>query len=65
MRVIEYGKLKPKEVRCLNCSALLEYTGGDIFTYVCRDLDVVKCPICGSYIHKDDNGNEVRMEDWY
>lgn len=45
MEVVKYGHIKPKEIFCNNCGAVLKYVPMDIKKF--RDKDCVICPICG------------------
>ena len=33
MRVIEYGHIKPKQLKCNNCGCIFEYVPKDLKTY--------------------------------
>ena len=58
MRVIEYGHIKPKQVKCNYCGAVLEYTDFDLsMTRIGKY--VLKCPVCYQLINKDNNGKEL------
>ena len=59
MRIVEYGHIKPKEVKCNHCGAILEYVPNDLepwtfWTYYLR------CPICEDNIFRDNNGEGLQ-----
>lgn len=59
MRIKEYGHIKPKEVKCNGCGAILEYTNVDLqlaanFHYM------ICCPICNKQIFKDNSGRYLK-----
>ena len=54
MRVIEYGHIKPKEVKCNHCGAILEYVDNDL--KYCSGTYYLVCPVCRRSISTDDNG---------
>lgn len=60
MRIVEYGHLKPKTVKCNHCGAILEYVPKDILPhgYYC-----LKCPVCKRYIYTDNDGNRFTRDD--
>ena len=56
MRILEYGHIKPKEVKCNHCGAILEYIPNDL-KYSSGTYYLV-CPVCGRSIYSDNGGNE-------
>lgn len=44
MRILEYGHIKPKVIKCRYCGAVLEYVSGDIKRF--RGDSYLKCPVC-------------------
>lgn len=57
MRIIEYGHIKPEEVKCNHCGAILEYVPND-FIHWKRNLYYLVCPVCRGNILSDNNGNK-------
>ena len=57
MRVIEYGHIKPKQVKCNYCGATLEYVDFDLSMTRIGDY-VLQCPVCYKLINKDNDGKE-------
>lgn len=57
MKIIEYGHIKPKEVKCKYCGAILEYVPTDVNVF--EDLYILVCPVCNCAIVMDDNGNRL------
>ena len=60
MRIIKYGHIKPKEVKCNHCGAILEYVRSDLehwspYTFYSFYL---RCPVCKEKILTDNNGNK-------
>lgn len=58
MRIIEYGHIKPKEIKCNHCGAVLEYLPNDLENwsdYYC----FLRCPVCNGKMFKDNNGDEL------
>lgn len=62
MRIVKYGHIKPKVVKCNYCGAILEYVPRDIqvHRYYC-----LECPVCKKYIYKDSYGNDFTKYDLY
>lgn len=56
MRVLEYGHIKPKEVKCNHCGAILEYVGSDL--KYSSDGYYLTCPICKRSICSDNSGDK-------
>lgn len=56
MRIIEYGHIKPREVKCNHCGAILEYVLNDL-QYWAENKYFLRCPVCKENILKDNNGN--------
>lgn len=56
MRIIEYGHIKPKEIKCNHCGAILEYVPQDLFPWSI-DMCYLRCPVCRENIFKDNDGN--------
>lgn len=61
MRIIEYGYIKPKEVKCNHCGALLEYVDHDLKMSRIGIYDL-QCPVCLQLIYKDNDGKEFTKE---
>lgn len=60
MRIVDYGHIKPRGVKCNHCGAILEYL--DIDLRLVRDVYVLICPVCGGTIIKDnDNKKFTKM----
>lgn len=57
MRVIEYGHIKPKKVKCNHCGAILEYTRYDFKAWSPYKI-YLECPVCKGKILTDNNGNK-------
>lgn len=67
MKIKEYGYIKPKEIKCNHCGAILEYTNCDIkmkerysnffdgITY----YGYIQCPVCGKYIYTNNDGSKI------
>jgi ribosomal protein S27E len=62
MHVIEYGHIKPREVKCSHCEAILAYTDADFTWMSGLHIWAVRCPVCGNYIKTDDNGKPFDKE---
>lgn len=45
MEIVKYGHIKPKEISCNSCGAILEYVPYDIKNFL--DKECVICPVCG------------------
>lgn len=60
MKIIEYGHIKPKEIKCIYCGAILEYTSGDLEKF--RDNFYLECPICHMRHLRDNDGNKFTKE---
>ena len=58
MRVIEYGHIKPKHVKCNHCGAVLEYLEQDL-RLLKNGVYTVQCPVCRGMISKDNEGKEL------
>ena len=58
MRIIEYGHIKPKQVKCNHCGATLEYVDSDLSMTRIGEY-VLQCPICYKFINKDNDGKEL------
>ena len=61
MKVVEYGHIKPKEVKCNHCGAILEYIPNDLKHWT-DDWYYIVCPVCKGTILRDNNGNH--LERW-
>ena len=57
MRVIEYGHIKPKQIKCNHCGCMLEYVPKDLKTY--NKGYYISCPVCDKTIFTDNNGKEL------
>ena len=62
MRIVEYGHIKPKEIKCNYCGAILEYTFCDL-KYWTDDACYLKCPVCHGAILKDNDGKYLTRRD--
>ncbi len=51
MKIISYGHIKPVEIFCNWCGAMLECTRADVqkFPYQSQ-RSFIKCPVCGKLI---------------
>ena len=58
MRVIEYGHIKPKQIKCNHCGSILEYVNEDLKMNRIG-LYQLQCPVCYKFIYKDDEGKEL------
>lgn len=66
MRILEYGHIKPKEVKCNHCGAILEYTPADIkHPKPPYRVPFLICPVCGKGITKDNNLNYFEVSNGY
>lgn len=59
MRIVEYGHIKPREVKCNHCGAILEYLNTDL--HYMRDVCFLVCPVCDKTIVKDNDGKKFTM----
>ena len=65
MKILEYGHIKPREVKCNHCGAVLEYTDLDLEYLSHRDEYAVQCPVCGKLILRDNNYHKiVKLDEW-
>lgn len=55
MKIIEYGHIKPKEVKCSHCGAILEYVPMDL-EYWGDHRYFLRCPVCRGNITSDNDG---------
>lgn len=62
MRILEYGHIKPKEVKCNHCGTVLEYIPNDLLIHRINDRYYIVCPVCKGTILRDNNGNY--LERW-
>lgn len=44
MRILEYGHVKPKVIKCHYCGAVLEYVPSDIKQFLGDSY--LQCPVC-------------------
>lgn len=51
MRIIEYGHIKPKTIKCNHCGAILEYVPKDLIRW--RNIYYFICPICKGNVVTD------------
>ena len=58
MKVVEYGHIKPKEVKCNHCGAVLEYMPNDLIDWT-NGWYYMVCPVCQGDILRDNNGNHI------
>ena len=63
MRIVEYGHIQPKEVKCNHCGAILEYVPNDIKQHIRYRVPVIFCPVCGKGITTDNDGNYFEFEE--
>ena len=61
MRIVKYGCIKPKEVKCNHCGTVLEYIPNNIRHWT-DDWYYIVCPVCKGTILRDNNGNH--LERW-
>lgn len=61
MIIMEYGCIKPKEVKCNHCGAVLEYIPNDL-RHLTDYWYYIVCPVCKGNILDDNNGNH--FERW-
>ena len=59
MRIVEYGHLKPKIVKCNHCGAILEYVPNDLEMWS-DCVDFLRCPVCRENIFRDNSGNDLK-----
>ena len=62
MKIIEYGYIKPKEIKCNHCGAILEYVNYDL-TYWKDNRYYLVCPICKGNIMTDNDGYPLCRDD--
>lgn len=60
MRIVRYGHIKPKIIKCNSCGAILEYVPKDI--KACGTY-CLECPVCKEYIRKNNDGNRFTVND--
>lgn len=58
MKVVEYGHIKPKEVKCNHCGSVLEYMPNDLIHWT-NGWYYMVCPVCQRDILRDNNGNHI------
>ena len=58
MRIIEYGHIKPKEIKCNHCGAILEYITSDLQPWSPYAF-YLRCPVCQDKILTDNNGKKL------
>ena len=64
MKVILYGHIKPKSLKCVGCGALLEYVPKDVKnrSNLIDDFQYIRCPVCGKTLYvgeKKGGGSDV------
>ena len=64
MEIKEYGHVKPKEIKCNHCGAILEYMYADIKEIPHPNRYIIDCPVCGNAIRKDNDGDLIRKGSW-
>ena len=62
MRIVNYGHIKPKIVKCNHCGAILEYTKFDFKPWADHKY-YLKCPVCQQNIFRDNEGKEFTASD--
>ena len=66
MKIIEYGHIKPKIVKCNHCGAILEYVQKDLKETYFRPrherILCLVCPVCGLDIPSDNDGNKFIID---
>lgn len=66
MVIKEYGHIKPREIKCNHCGAILEYTVADVKVKFHNDENwyILKCPVCGKgiRIYPDEEQKEIINE---
>ena len=65
MRIVEYGYIKPKEVKCNHCGAILEYVPQDLKekNFHGKQFVYLACPVCKLNIPSDNDGNKFTLND--
>lgn len=61
MIIVEYGYIKPKEVKCNHCGAILKYLPCDLKPWKIHGYYLV-CPVCMGCITTDNYGNYFAIE---
>ena len=62
MKIIEYGHIKPKIIKCNHCGAILEYVPKD-FKIFREERFYLTCPVCKMNIHKNNEGQLFTVND--
>jgi hypothetical protein len=62
MKIKEYGYIKPREIKCNHCGAILEYVNYDVnMTRKCNCY--IRCKVCGKLIYKNDDGSKIKIKE--
>lgn len=62
MKIVEYGHIKPKIVKCNHCGAVLEYVPKDL-KLKSGLLCYLECPVCKTNIYTDNDGDYFIVSD--
>ena len=62
MTIKEYGHIKPKEVKCNHCGAVLEYVNYDLKHWT-DDRYYLVCPVCRGNITTNNDGDPFYRND--
>lgn len=60
MRILEYGWVCPKQVKCNHCGSILEYVPKDLKLYNAGYY--LLCPVCDKRIYTDNYHNKLVKE---
>lgn len=62
MRIKEYGHIKPQEVKCNYCGAILEFDDTDIRYNYTNNKFYIQCPVCGKLIYKNNDFSDIKKQ---
>ena len=62
MRLVEYGHIQPREVKCNHCDAVLEYTNNDLDFNEYTLRWYLRCLACGRIISTDNDGEPIKFQ---
>ena len=62
MKVIKYGHIQPKEVKCNHCGAVLEYSLADVGYSQILHQNYIICCVCNNRITSDNNLKPIRRD---
>lgn len=60
MIVKKYGHIKPQEVKCNHCGAVLEFNDTDISYHYIINKFYIQCPVCGKLIYKNNDYSDIK-----